>query len=373
MTKQPFIFISPSKYVQGDGAIETLGEHISTLGRRVLTIGGKRGLDSTREGRVIGLSKFDIFETEEVFNGESSDAEIERIAALARAGEYGVLMACGGGKAIDTVKAAAMLANIPCVVVPTVASNDSPCSALSVIYNEDGSFSRLMTLRRNPDVVLVDTGIIADAPVRQLVSGMGDALATYHECLAGYKSGALNGAGGHISQTALTLAKLCHDTIHSFGISAKIACEMNVVTPALEHVVEANTLLSGLGFESGSVALAHALSEGMSIIPYAHKYTHGELVAFCTLVQLVMEGRDEQMLVEEYDLRVELGLPVTLAELEIEPGELLRSACDIAAEPNKPSHNLPFPISGKAIYDAVIAVDAIGKRCNPDPDLNKYS
>jgi glycerol dehydrogenase len=358
---RPSIFISPAKYVQGAGAIFELGAHVAPLGARALVVGGQSGLSATRAGRAESFAAHKIEQREEPFGGESSDAEIARVAHLARDGGYSVLIACGGGKAIDTVKAAAAQAKIPCVVVPTVASNDSPCSSLSVVYNPDGTFNRLLPLGRNPELVLVDTEIIALAPVRQLVSGMGDALATWYEADAGFHAGAVNVPGGSITRTALTLAQLCRDTLFEYGVGAKLACENHVVTPALERVVEANTLLSGLGFESGAVALAHALSEGLSVIPEAHRHTHGELVGFCLLAQILLEARPHAEITRVYDFCHAVGLPVTLAQISAEPGELLRRACDVAAEEGRPSHNLPVPVSGKSIYAAVIAADALGR------------
>ncbi|MDR0863277.1 MAG: glycerol dehydrogenase [Oscillospiraceae bacterium] len=355
----PKIFISPAKYVQGADAIGELGKHVYPLGRHALVVGGNNGLQSTRAGRVLSFRENGVTQTEEVFRGESSDAEVTRLVSAAQAANCDVIIACGGGKAIDAVKATAAQLGLPCVVVPTVASNDSPCSSLSVIYNDDGTFNRLQFLGRNPDLVLVDTRIIANAPVRQLVSGMGDALATWYEADASYRSGATNVPGGAITQSALALAQLCRDTLFEFGVGAKLACERHVVTPALERVVEANTLLSGLGFESGSVALAHALSEGFSAIPEAHRHTHGELVAFCLLTQLILEARSHEEFSRVYEFCRAVGLPTTLAQVNAEPGDALRRAAAIAAEPGRPTHNLSFPVSADAIYDAMLAVDAI--------------
>ncbi len=45
---------------------------------------------------------------------------------------------------------------------------------------------------------------------------------------------------------------------------------------ALERVIEANTYLSGVGFESGGLAAAHAVHNGSTAIPDAHHYYHGE-------------------------------------------------------------------------------------------------
>ena len=71
--------------------------------------------------------------------------------------------------------------SVPVLVCPTIASTDAPCSALSVIYTDDGVFEEYMFLPANPNMVLMDTEIIAKSPVRLTVSGMGDALATYFE------------------------------------------------------------------------------------------------------------------------------------------------------------------------------------------------
>ncbi|MDR1590151.1 MAG: glycerol dehydrogenase [Oscillospiraceae bacterium] len=363
MTNRPYIFISPSKYVQGAGAVLELGVHVRPLGVNALVIGGKTGLAVTREGRERSFREHGIRQTEAPFGGESSDAEIARLTRLARAELCDVVIACGGGKAIDTAKAVADAAGLPVAIVPTVASNDSPCSALSVIYRDDGSFDRIQTFKRNPDLVLVDTAVIARSPVRQLVSGMGDALATWYEARACLRSGALNVSGGAVTLTAAALARLCRDTLFENGPDAVAACRDNVVTPALDRVVEANTLLSGLGFESAGVALAHALSEAFSCMPCMHAYTHGEKVAFGLLVQLVLEGVPEDELGSVYSFCREVGLPTTLAELGADGADAisLRIVAETAAEPGRPSGNLPFPVTADSILQAMTEADAFGR------------
>lgn len=66
-------------------------------------------------------------------------------------------------------------------VIPTIAATDAPCTALSVIYTKTGEFDKYLILPQNPNLVLVDSEIVCKAPVRFLVSGMGDALATWFE------------------------------------------------------------------------------------------------------------------------------------------------------------------------------------------------
>jgi glycerol dehydrogenase len=361
------IFGAPARYIQGAGALDGLGGYIKPLGGNVFVTGGRTGLLETREGREKSFQSHGIRQTEELFHGETSDAEIERLARAAKTGGCEVILASGGGKVIDAVKAAAEFLDIPAVIVPTIASNDAPCSALSVVYNKDGSFNRLMPLKNSPALVLVDTGIIARAPVRQLVSGMGDALATWFEADACQKSGALNIFGGRISSAAMALARLCLDTLLEHGREAKQSCERKCVTPALEKIVEANTLLSGLGFESGGVAAAHALSESFSCIPAMRGRTHGETVAFGLLVHMVLEARQEEMICEIARFCADVGLPVTLAQLGgATCMDELRAAAEDAAAPGKPSHNLRAGITGAEIFEAIIMADAIGARVSPD-------
>lgn len=192
MGKFTRVMIAPGRYVQGRGAIGEIGEHTSLLGDRVLVVGGKTGIASTREGLTKSLGEKGISHVEELFQGECSDREIDRLTEIAREENCNVIIASGGGKSMDTVKVVATGINASTVIVPTTASTDAPCSALSVIYDDQGIFNRFYIPPRNPDLVLVDTEIIARAPVRLLVAGMGDALATWFEAEAAARSCAQN-------------------------------------------------------------------------------------------------------------------------------------------------------------------------------------
>ena len=103
-------------------------------------------------------------------------------------------------------------------------------------------------------MVMVDTDIVCKAPVRLLISGMGDALATYFEARACKRSDASNCVGGKCTLAAMNLAQLCYDTLMENGVQAMIAAKEGICTRAVENVIEANTYLSGIGFESGGLA-----------------------------------------------------------------------------------------------------------------------
>lgn len=46
---------------------------------------------------------------------------------------------------------------------------------------------------------------------------------------------------------------------------AKLSLESGACTAAVENVIEANTYLSGIGFESGGIAAAHAVHNGLNL------------------------------------------------------------------------------------------------------------
>ena len=211
-------------------------------------------------------------------------------------------------------------------------------------------------------MVLMDTEIIAKSPVRLTVSGMGDALATYFEARACQRSGATSCAGGKTTEAAMALAKLCFDTLMEEGVKAKIALEAGVCTPAVEKVIEANTLLSGIGFEGAGLAGAHAIHNGLTVLPECHKMYHGEKVAFGTLVQLVLENAPDEEIEELLAFCRKLGLPTNLAMLGAAdvPKERIMAVAEAACAPSDTLHNMPFPVTPEDVYSAILVADRLG-------------
>jgi len=357
------IMISPGRYVQGGGAIRQIGAQVKNFGNNVLVIGDRIALPITRQAVETSFSENGIAATFEVFNGECSMEEITRLKNIGENAGVNLIMGIGGGKTLDTAKAVAYYMKLAVVIVPTIASTDAPCSALSVIYTPEGVFESYLILPKNPDLVLVDTEVVAKAPARLLVAGMGDALATWFEADACAKASAKNMPGGNASQAALALARLCYDLLIECGKRAKLAVDMNVATEDVEKVVEANTLLSGLGFESGGLAAAHAIHNGLTALEETHHYYHGEKVAFGTLVQMIMENRSTEELEEVLEFCVSVGLPVTLEQIgvtEISP-EKIRKVAEMSCAEGETIYNMPFPVTPDLVYNAIMAADAIGK------------
>lgn len=347
----------PGRYIQGYDAINRLGSEMQRFGSAALVISDPFVYDSLLPNFRDRISA-DIEVQIERFGGECTDEEIDRIAGIACYPVVGI----GGGKTLDTAKAVAHKLGVPVAVVPTTVSTDAPCSALSVIYNTDGTFNRYLFLPRNPDVVLVDTHIIANAPVRFLVSGMGDALATWFEAESVRAKYAGNMTKDLGSMTAYALAELCYNTLLEHGISAKTACEVGAVTPAFEHVVEANTLLSGLGFESGGLAAAHAIHNGMTVLSATHEYLHGEKVAFGTLASLFLTDRPASVIDTVYSFCEVVGLPTTFSGIgliSVSDEDLMNVARAACAE-GETIYNEPIPITPEAVFSALKTADNEG-------------
>lgn len=245
------IIQSPGKYIQGADVINRLGEYLKPLAERWLVVGDKFVLGFAQSTVEKSFKDAGLVVEIAPFGGECSQNEIDRLRGIAETAQCGAILGIGGGKTLGTAKALAHFMGVPVAIAPTIASTDAPCSALSVIYTDEGEFDRYLLLPNNPNMVIVDTKIVAGAPARLLAAGIGDALATWFEARACSRSGATTMAGGKCTQAALALAELCYNTLLEEGEKAMLAAEQHVVTPALERVIEANTYLSGVGFESG--------------------------------------------------------------------------------------------------------------------------
>ena len=294
------VFVSPRRYVQGPGATHELGRELQRLGLsgRVLFVAGRTAQRDLQPIWQQVLPEVGLEPVVIAFGGECSKAEINRLVQEARSSQAVALVGAGGGKASDTARAVADELNLPAIITPTLASTDSPCSALSVTYSEGGSVEGSRFYNRHPLLVLVDTQVVARAP-----------------------------------------------------------------TPALERVVEANNLLSGLGFESGGLAVAHAVHNGITEIPGSHDYIHGEKVAFGLLTQLVLEGQPQTEINEILHYQKAVGLPITLAQVGVDANndDQLQRIAARSVIPGESSHNEPFPVTAEALVAALKAADQLGR------------
>lgn len=355
-------FGGPGKYVQRAGEMARLGEHVASLGGKAFLLADPFVLD--RYGALLkeSMEKAGLDYQIERFNGECSSGEIARVTDLVTSKGSQIVVGIGGGKTADTAKMAAIATHARIVILPTIASTDAPCSAIAVRYTDDGVYQESHFLGRNPDIVIVDSAVIVNAPVRFLVAGIGDALSTWFEARSNLDSNSVNLVKPNMLTPAagVAIARACHDVLMRDALAAKTAAEKGALTPAVENIIEANTLLSGLGFENCGVSAAHGIHDGLTVLDETHGFFHGEKVAFGVLCLLMLEGRPLAEIREMAEFCRSLGLPTRLADLNlanVSRADIERVAAASLAE-GSATWKVAVPLSVAIVRDAIIATDA---------------
>lgn len=358
----PRVLAAPQRYIQGPGVVDQIGIYIAHLEvKRAAILGSQRGLNAEGARVAHSLKLSHIESINAGFSGECSIPEIQTHVANLMDKQIDCLIVVGGGKPIDAGKCIAHRLGIPVIVVPTLASNDAPCSALSAIYSESGVSDYIEYFPKSPELVIVDTDVIANADERYLVAGMGDAMATWYEarvCLN--NSVARTPLGGRPTLAACALGEVCAHTLYEHGEAAATSVAANRNNESVEKVVEANTLLSGIGFESGGLAIAHAMSLAFTRIEVVQdNYLHGEMVAMGTMAQLAFERSDDLQRVARFFAKV--GLPVHLGQISLAQKNSLLDIVVEATLANPIAHHMPTPVTHDLLLQAILDANQLGQ------------
>ena len=357
--KNLLLMRAPLKYIQGANALKHFYENIKEFGNNYLFICSNSAYKSTHDLIEESFKDSKTKRIYQIFGGISSVGEINKMREIVRNEKIDVVVGVGGGSAIDTSKATAYYEKKRIAIIPTVCATDAPCTGLSVIYNDDHTFNSYLFYPNNPDFVLVDSLVIANAPTKFLVAGMGDALGTYFEARECYKTSSLSLENGGITLSSLALCKLCYETLLKCGKEAKISCDNHLVTPELEAIIEANTYLSGVGADNGGLCVAHSFYNGVSSLG-KKTAMHGCCVAYGTLVQLVLENNDKEEFNTVREFMHSVGLPLILEEVGITKEDVHKVAVASCAD-GESIHNFSGDVSVKELEDAILLVDAINK------------
>lgn len=354
---------SPKKFIVGKGILANISDYISPLGDNVYFVCDEFIVDRATEEAGASFKATGKKAAFEKFNYECSQTEIDRNRKLAREAGANVIVGIGGGKTLDTAKSVAYYEKLPVVIYPTIASTDAPCTSIAVIYTDEGQFDHYLYLPGNPDMVIADTDILAAAPTRFFAAGIGDGLTTYFEARACYRSNGINLANLKPSLVGVGLAKLCYDTIRRNAIPALRAVERKLSTPAVEATIEATIYLSGVGAESGGLAAAHAIHNGMTAVPSLHRVQHGEKVTFALLVQLVLENAPQDEMEEVIKIIKAVGLPLTLKDLGLKEfkEDEWRKVAELSCAKNDTMGNMPFEVTPDDVFNAIVTADAIAE------------
>lgn len=349
-------FAAGSRYVQGPGALSRLWPLARSLGRRVAMVADARMLELLADPLTGGASSEDhVFP----FSGEITEAAIAALQASVAAAD--VVVAVGGGKALDAGKALALALRLPVMTVPTIASTDAPFSRGIALYDDSHRLARVAQLPVNPQIVLVDTAVIAAAPADFLRAGIGDALAKKYEAEAALAGGGLNKHGTRPLQAGLIIADGCCRILRRHAAGAVAAAERGLPDEDLEATVEACFLLSAIGFENTGLSMAHSVTRGLVKARQVAGVLHGYHVAYGLLVQFATEGRPDAEIADLRAFLASVGLPRNLAEMGMQgpaPADLEAMADLIMTSPHL--GNVPRPVDRFTIRAALERIETFG-------------
>ncbi len=309
------IFGAPNRYIQGPGAIDTLGASAALFGSHAVLVvdGYVHQMLGKRLAAICAAQQVRLHSL--ILEGDLTPAAIARLRAQAGKLAPPLVIAVGGGKAIDAGKAVSKASHCHLITVPTVASNDAPTSKNYVLYDENHNLLAVEHMLFNPTMVIVDTALIATAPAHFFRAGLGDAISKKFEAEQCFRNQGRNMFDASSTLTAQLIADGCFQTLLREGEEALAAAGSGAPTPAFERVVEAMILMSGLGFESGGLSIAHALTRGLPWIAGTGPSLHGLQVALGLLVQLDLENRQDDMHARLKLWYKKIGLPASLREL----------------------------------------------------------
>ncbi len=332
------ILVAPHRYLQGPHILSRVGEQLRNMGIvKPLLLASPNGRRAVEPALSDGLRACGLAYAFLDFHGECTFEEIERVKKACLAGGHDAIVNCGGGKTIDTGRAAAAAharnvaksppefypafgAGVKCVNIPTVAATDGALSLSALVYSDKGVIVATMKFPHNPSMVVVDTAVIAKAPLRFLVAGIGDALTTMFEGEMNVRTASPSvGTQAQATRTGRALARLSFDLLMEFALQGKAEAASGIPGPGLEALVEATVLLSGLGFENSGLSAAHSVGNAFHYIEecFTEPRLHGELSAFGTLVQLMLEEREPTFLDRIFGFCRAVGLPTTFDELTL--------------------------------------------------------
>jgi glycerol dehydrogenase len=333
--------VLPSLYIQGKGALYYLGQKARPLGTKAYVIGGRTALSVTRDRirRSLEANGIEIVMLKDDVK-DCTHATIDRLVTAGRKVEPHFVVGVGGGRAIDTAKAVAWKLGLPYVSVGTQCATNADGSVESVVYTDDHRFLETLMAPTNPAVVIVDTDVIAKAPVKYLVWGMGDALSTKFEAEAVAKTMRKKKGGPVPTTTALALADATYETLMTHGRKAVRDLKNGVHSEDVDEVIEAVKLSSAIAFENTGCALAHAIHNGLTKTGQV-RGEHGEIVAYGTIIQAVYEGRPDEEVRRIIEWCEGVGLPTKLRMIGDPSKAMLRKAVEYACTKDENSNSMP--------------------------------
>ena len=349
--------IAPGSCLLGEGAIEKVGKLAAGFGRRAAILGTSTALKVAYDQVASHLDRAGLTHTTKTFTGECSQRQINTAADIFTGSDVAVCL--GGGKLLDTGKAAAQSAGIACITVPTSAATCAACTALYILHTDAGEHETGRFLAHCPEAMIVDSALIITAPPRLLAAGIADALARACETELAARVGLPK---THAALSLGAVRSYWGEVLEDEAEQALAACSAGIITAEFERAVDASIL--GAGMASGlcggffHLNIAHSISYALTHFIRPEDALHGETVGLGILVQRLLEDPSGRKMERTRSKFASWGLPLTLKAIglnglneEVELALAKRAYTYLDRE-----HGVPFPVMEEDLFHAIKAV-----------------
>ncbi|CNJ45364.1 oxidoreductase [Yersinia aldovae] len=354
--------VGPANYFSFPGAIDKLSEfYPQAVLENALWIYGERALAAAIDYLPAEFNRPQAVRAS--FSTHCSESTVADLVSAAGSDRQ-VVIGIGGGAVLDTAKVVARKLGLPVVAIPTIAATCAAWTPLSVWYNDAGQALNFEIFKDANHLVLAEPRIILRAPVEYLLAGIGDTLAKW------YEAGVLSPQPETLSLTVrlgLQVALEIRNVLLKQSEAALQAVKQGELTQDFLDVADAiiagGGMVGGLGERYTRVAAAHAVHNGLTLLPQTEHFLHGTKVAYGILVQTALLEQDEalQSLIVAFN---QLGLPTHLAALNVDIND--RAAIELVIgrilKPSESIHYLPVELNSDKMWAAIERVETAAQR-----------
>ena len=344
------------KFFHGKGVIDLLVPEIQRFGGRALFIGGPTTLDLVMNSISDKLKESSISYIQYKHTKQCTTEWAHKYAAIAHENACTVLVACGGGKCIDTVKCASYYSDLPIITVPTSIATCVASSMVAIMYDEMGRRGPAITLKKEVDVCIADDNLIGTAPRRLLAAGILDSIAklpesihqknvsSYNDCTLREYIQIINAKG--IYEFLVNEAR----DLYANGREAKRFNDC-ILTNLLH-----TSIVSGFADGSGQLAIAHATYDFMR--NYNTKrcasFLHGEIVAVGVLIQMAFNQDAPEEIDNIRNLMKLMDIPLDLKSINFDCSESnIKLFTEVLATVSKITTKAELDLLAKAIKSVI--------------------
>ena len=343
-------------YSIGNDVYRNISEICEPYGTKIIAIGGHKAMEAVKDLILDAIidSNLEILDFR-WYGGESSYETVTMLINDPLVQEADMIFAIGGGKATDTGKCVATKLNKPVFTFPTIASNCSACTSVSIMYHMDGSFLEPFFFPKPPAHAFIQTSVLIKSPKIYMWAGMGDTYAKYFESTVSSRNEELP----HYVALGVSMSAMCLQPILQYGEKALHDNEQGILSYEYEQTVLSiivstaivSILVTTEHIIDYNTGLAHAIFYALTSYPHIEeRHLHGEIVSFGVLLLLLVDNQKE-MFEQLYAFNKRVGLPTSLSDLEFTKNEL-STIIHKTVQMKDIDHN-PYKITEELLHEAV--------------------